>query len=41
MLRQFQTRDDQYEQVLFEIREEERPPMIDVPAYREKRDLMG
>ena len=41
MLRQFQTRDDQYEQVLFEIREEERPPMIDVPAYREKRGLMG
>ena len=40
MLRQFQTRDDQYEQVLFEIREEERPPMIDVPAYREKRGLM-
>ena len=41
MLRQFQTRDDQYEQVLLEIREEERPPMIDVPAYREKRGLMG
>jgi glucosyl-3-phosphoglycerate synthase len=40
MLRQFQTRDDQYEQVLYEIREEERPPMIDVPAYREKRGIM-
>jgi glucosyl-3-phosphoglycerate synthase len=41
MLRQFQTRDDEHEQVLLEIHEEERPPMIDVPAYREKRGIMG
>jgi glucosyl-3-phosphoglycerate synthase len=40
MLRQFQTRADEYEQLLFEISEEERPPMIDVPAYREKRGNM-
>ena len=40
MLRQFQTRDNEYQQVLFEIREEERPPMIEVPAYREKRGIV-
>jgi glucosyl-3-phosphoglycerate synthase len=36
ILRQFQARDTQYEQVMMEIREEERPPMVTVPAYREK-----
>jgi len=36
ILRQFQVRDDVYEQLEYEIREEERPPMIEVPAYQEK-----
>lgn len=36
ILRQFQAHDDRYEQVLFEIVEEERPPMITLPEYREK-----
>ncbi|MEM8549750.1 MAG: glucosyl-3-phosphoglycerate synthase [Verrucomicrobiota bacterium] len=35
-LRQFQAKDQQYEQVLHEIVEEERPPMIDIPEYRKK-----
>lgn len=37
-LRQFQARDDRYEQVEHEIVEEERPPMITLPEYREKFD---
>ena len=36
ILRQFQVQENQYEQLEYEIREEERPPMIDVPAYQEK-----
>ncbi len=36
MLRQFQAHDSVYEQVGFEIVEEERPPMITMPAYRKK-----
>lgn len=36
MLRQFQVQDAAYEQVGFEIVEEERPPMITVATYREK-----
>ena len=39
MLRQFQSREDVHEQVLFEIREDERQPMIEVPAYRSKRGI--
>ncbi|BCO09647.1 glucosyl-3-phosphoglycerate synthase [Desulfolithobacter dissulfuricans] len=35
-LRQFQVQGDHYEQVIHEIYEEERPPMIEIPAYREK-----
>jgi len=35
-LRQFQAEDNDYQQVTFDINEEERPPMIDIPAYREK-----
>ncbi|NKB25766.1 MAG: glucosyl-3-phosphoglycerate synthase [Kiritimatiellae bacterium] len=38
-LQQFQADDDHYEQVQTEIFEEERPPMIEVPAYRKKRRL--
>ncbi len=34
--RQFIAQDNRYEQTLKEIQEEERPPMITVPAYREK-----
>ncbi len=36
ILRQFQAKDSQYEQVCFEIIEEERPPMITIPEYRER-----
>jgi glucosyl-3-phosphoglycerate synthase len=37
ILRQFQARDDAFEELLFEIDEEERPPMIEIPAYKKKR----
>lgn len=36
ILRQFQAHSDKYEQVEYEIVEEERPPMITLPEYREK-----
>lgn len=36
VLRQFQAQRDQYKQNLIEIIEEERPPMIEIEAYREK-----
>jgi glucosyl-3-phosphoglycerate synthase len=36
IFRQFQAEGNRYEQVLREIVEEERPPMLSVPAYREK-----
>ncbi len=36
ILRQFQAKRDQYEQKLIEIIEDERPPMIEIEAYREK-----
>ena len=39
VLQQFLNRDGQFERQGREIREEERPPMIDVPAYRKKRGL--
>ncbi len=35
-LRQFQSRDGTFEQVEYEIVEEERPPMIEIPAYQKK-----
>lgn len=38
-LRQFQARDKEYEQITHEIIEEERPPMINIPAYRKLRGL--
>ncbi|MCF6186837.1 MAG: glucosyl-3-phosphoglycerate synthase [Desulfobulbaceae bacterium] len=38
-LRQFLAQENRYEQVIHEIYEEERPPMIEVPAYREKYGL--
>lgn len=37
--RQFQFRNNQYEQTTSKIIEEERPPMITIPAYREKFGL--
>jgi glucosyl-3-phosphoglycerate synthase len=37
--RQFQAHDNKYEQVSFEIIEEERPPMLQIPAYRQLRGL--
>jgi glucosyl-3-phosphoglycerate synthase len=36
VLRQFQARQDQYEQNLIDIVEEERPPMIEIEEYRKK-----
>ena len=39
VLRQFQAKNKVYEQVEHVIREEDRPPMIEVPAYREKFGL--
>ncbi len=36
ILRQFQAHDEEFEQVPTEIVEEERPPMIELPEYREK-----
>jgi glucosyl-3-phosphoglycerate synthase len=36
LLRQFQAKDEAFEQVSYEIVEEERPPMIDIPEYRKK-----
>jgi glucosyl-3-phosphoglycerate synthase len=41
ILRQFQAHEETYEQVLFEIHEEERPPMIDVDAYRRMRGVIS
>jgi len=38
-LRQFQVKKDTYEQIVYEIFEEERPPMLQVPEYREKMGL--
>lgn len=34
--RQFQAEGNRYEQVTFDIVEEERPPMLDIPEYRKK-----
>ncbi len=36
VFRQFQAKDKEYQQTRYEIIEEERPPMISLPAYREK-----
>lgn len=38
-LRQFLAQENRYEQVIYEIYEEERPPMIGIPAYREKYNM--
>lgn len=39
LLRQFQAKDQNYEQIMHEIIEEERPPMISIPAYRKLHGL--
>ena len=36
VLRQFQVHDQEFETIEFEIVEEERPPMIEIPAYRDR-----
>jgi len=36
LLRQFQAKDEAFEQIAYEIVEEERPPMIEIPEYRQK-----
>ncbi|MBW1636916.1 MAG: glucosyl-3-phosphoglycerate synthase [Deltaproteobacteria bacterium] len=38
-LRQFQAQEDRYEQIIHEIYEEERPPMLKIDAYRKKLNL--
>ncbi len=38
-LRQFQARDNSYEQIIHEIVEEERPPMIELSEYRKRRGI--
>ena len=38
-LRQFQAQEREYKQVAHAIIEEERPPMIEIPAYRKRRGL--
>ena len=38
-LYQFQARDEDYERIEHTIMEEERPPMLEVPAYRKRRGL--
>ncbi|MDX9799928.1 MAG: glucosyl-3-phosphoglycerate synthase [Spirochaetia bacterium] len=39
ILRQFQAHDNKFEVIEIHIKEEERPPMIDIPEYREKRGI--
>lgn len=39
ILRQFQISGTHYQQIEYEIPEKERPPMISIPEYREKRKL--
>lgn len=39
ILRQFQFQNEHYEQLEYEIPEEERPPMIEIPAYRKKFNI--
>lgn len=38
-LRQFQVRENRYQQLCYDIVEDERPPMIQIPAYQQKRNL--
>lgn len=39
VLKQFQAKDKTYEQIEFDIQEEERPPMIDIPAYQKHHNI--
>ena len=41
LYRQFQAQENRYEQVTFEIQEEERPPMLTIPEYVEHRKAIG
>jgi glucosyl-3-phosphoglycerate synthase len=41
ILQQFQSQDGTFERIEHDIREEERPPMIQIDAYRSKRGLEG
>jgi glucosyl-3-phosphoglycerate synthase len=40
VLRQFQARDSKFEAIEYQILEEERPPMLEVPAYKEVRNTL-
>lgn len=39
LLRQFQAHDNIFEEVIYEVKEEERPPMINLPVYQKKRGI--
>lgn len=39
VLRQYQVKEEHFEEIDHEIQEDERPPMIEIDAYREKFDL--
>lgn len=39
VLRQYQVKKDNYEQLTFDIKEDERPPMIEISEYRKKYNL--
>lgn len=39
ILRQFQAQDSSYQQILYDISEEERPPMLEIEAYRKKYNI--
>ena len=41
LYRQFQAEGNRYEQITREIVEDERPPMITIPAYRKKYGITG
>jgi len=38
-LRQFQVNNNVFEEIALNIMEEERPPMIEIPEYREKFNI--
>jgi glucosyl-3-phosphoglycerate synthase len=41
VLRQFQVKDQEFEVIEYEIVEEERPPMIEIPAYRDREKTLA
>ena len=39
ILRQYQAHNNNYESIEIHIREEERPPMVEIPEYRKKYNI--